>query len=40
MILRKVYSTLHNRQRIEEFPLVSPEGDSLTVVMESSGDPV
>lgn len=40
LILRKVYSTLHNRQRIEEFPLVSPEGDSLTVVMESSGDPV
>lgn len=40
LILRKVYSTLHNEQRIGEFPLVSPEGDGLSVVMESSQDPV
>lgn len=40
LILRKVYSTLHNQKRIEEFPLVSPEGDGLSVVLESSKEPV
>lgn len=40
LILRKVYSTLHNEGAIEEFPLVFPEGDGLSVVLESSGDPV
>lgn len=40
LILRKVYSTLHNWQRIEEFPLVTAEGDGLAVVLGSEREPV